>query len=49
MADADPGHGPHPGSAAPVVGAPCLDIRDVRVGFRLEDGRLVQAVRGVLR
>ncbi len=47
MVDAAPAHSPHPGSASPAVGAPCLDVRDVRVGFRLEDGRLVQAVRGV--
>ena len=36
-----------PSGATGRADAPCLEVQDLRVSFRLEDGTLVQAVRGV--
>ena len=36
-----------PAAGSTAAAAPCLEVRDLRVGFALEGGAVVQAVRGV--
>jgi len=47
MSDPAPAIGTCPAAPPPASATPCLEVRDLQVGFRLDDGRFVQAVRGV--